>query len=216
LKAACANTRIIEDMLSENVACYGNVHLYVKRMNSTALANKIIRITIVFNSLCVHIIQLRKSQNTTQNLSANRAQLCLLGLRELQRTWDVSNWVLQLFLQFLDQSTARKLRLIDMDRAISPQLQERSTRDQSGMSSLELGAYSGFQHGESSFPTASQGLEMFANMEFSHAFSTREIEDFSRFQLQPDLLNGDIFGGGLDRYYNSVGFRDDNINKSLG
>ena len=35
-------------------------------------------------------------------------------------------------------------------------------------------------------------------------FGTKEAQDFSMFQLQPDLFSGNAFGGGLDQYYNSV------------
>ena len=38
----------------------------------------------------------------------------------------------------------------------------------------------------------------------SHLFETKELQDFAEFQLQPDLFGGDVFGGGLDQYYNSV------------
>lgn len=38
----------------------------------------------------------------------------------------------------------------------------------------------------------------------SQLFGTKEAEDFSMLQLQPDLLNCDIFGGALDQYRNSV------------
>ena len=38
----------------------------------------------------------------------------------------------------------------------------------------------------------------------SYLFGSKEAEDFSMFQLQPDLFSGDLFGGGLDQYYTSV------------
>lgn len=55
-------------------------------------------------------------------------------------------------------------------------------------------------------PSATQGLD-FA----SYLFGTKEAEDFSMFQLQPDLFSGDVFGGGLDQYYNSVMPRGDGM-----
>jgi hypothetical protein len=36
-----------------------------------------------------------------------------MGLQELQKTWEVTNWVLQLFFQYLDRSTAARLQLSD-------------------------------------------------------------------------------------------------------
>ncbi|THC90200.1 hypothetical protein EYZ11_010330 [Aspergillus tanneri] len=51
---------------------------------------------------------------TTRKLAEHRARLCLLGLQELQKTWDLENWVLDLFFRCLDDSTARTLRLTDI------------------------------------------------------------------------------------------------------
>ncbi len=88
----------------------------------------------------------------------------LLGLRELQKTWDVTNWVLQLFFQFLDNSTAKILQHIDPeDSAVQP--------------------------------IATDSHE---------PFGTKEAEDFSMLQLQPELLNCDIFGVDMDQYFNSI------------
>lgn len=39
--------------------------------------------------------------------------MCLLGLKELQKSWDVNNWVLQLFFQYLDESI--RSRLLDAE-----------------------------------------------------------------------------------------------------
>ena len=47
-------------------------------------------------------------------MAEHRAKLCLLGLQELQKTWDIENWVLNLFFRCLDDSTARTLRLTDI------------------------------------------------------------------------------------------------------
>ena len=44
-----------------------------------------------------------------------------------------------------------------------------------------------------------QGLDYMIDL-----FGTKEVQDFSMFQLQPDLFSGDLFGGGLDQYYSSV------------
>lgn len=134
-----------------------------------------------------------------------RAQLCLLGLRELQKTWDVTNWVLQLFLQFLDQATAKRLQLAaESDEAPQqsgsghapiatpgPRMNQEASED-----FASNGA--GYGLGDAGF--AQQGLD-FA----SHLFATKEAEDFSMFQLQPGFyFSGDLFGGGLDQYYNSI------------
>jgi len=39
--------------------------------------------------------------------------LCLLGLKELQKSWDLENWVLDLFFRCLDDRMAKNLRLAE-------------------------------------------------------------------------------------------------------
>lgn len=50
---------------------------------------------------------------TARKLAEHRAKLCLLGLKELQKSWDLENWVLDLFFRCLDDRTAQNLRLAD-------------------------------------------------------------------------------------------------------
>jgi hypothetical protein len=52
-------------------------------------------------------------------LAEHRAKLCLLGLKELQKSWDLENWVLDLFFRCLDDRTARDLRLGDSGASAS-------------------------------------------------------------------------------------------------
>ncbi|OGM50589.1 Zn(II)2Cys6 transcription factor [Aspergillus bombycis] len=98
LDAATRSTRIIEDMLSHNLVQHGPTHL----------------ITHTFSTLCIHTIHCRRTSGTAKKLAEHRAKLCLLGLQELQKTWDIENWVLNLFFRCLDDSTARTLRLTDI------------------------------------------------------------------------------------------------------
>lgn len=95
LDAATRSTRILEDMLSQNLVQHGPVHL----------------ITNTFSALCIHTIQFGRTSGTARKLAEHRAQLCLLGLKELQKSWDLENWVLDLFFRCLDDRTARDLRL---------------------------------------------------------------------------------------------------------
>ncbi|KAJ5162508.1 hypothetical protein N7492_007900 [Penicillium capsulatum] len=95
LDAATRSTRILEDMLSQNLVQHCPVHL----------------ITHTFSALCIHTIQFGRTCGTARKLAEHRAQLCLLGLRELQKSWDLENWVLDLFFRCLDDRTARDLRL---------------------------------------------------------------------------------------------------------
>ncbi|KAH6972332.1 cutinase transcription factor 1 alpha [Ilyonectria sp. MPI-CAGE-AT-0026] len=95
LQAAARNSRIIEDMLLEGNMCHAQIHV----------------ITNVFNTLCIHTVSLRESQGSRRSIAEYRAKLCLLGLQELQKTWEVRNWILQLFFQYLDRSIAARLQL---------------------------------------------------------------------------------------------------------
>ena len=72
-------------------------------------------ITSLFNSLCIHTMDIRRSEKTARQVAEHRAKLCLLGLKELQKTWEVTNWVLQLFFQFLDHSIAKRLEVLEYD-----------------------------------------------------------------------------------------------------
>lgn len=76
------------------------------------------RITHTFSALCIHTIQFGRVTGTARKLAEHRAQLCLLGLKELQKSWDLENWVLDLFFRSLDDRTARDLRLADVN--VSP------------------------------------------------------------------------------------------------
>lgn len=71
------------------------------------------RITHTFSALCIHTIHFGRMAGTARKLAEHRAKLCLLGLKELQKSWDLENWVLDLFFRCLDDHTARNLRLAD-------------------------------------------------------------------------------------------------------
>jgi hypothetical protein len=97
LQAAARNSRIIEDMLPDGEIRHLQIHC----------------ITNLFNTLCIHALNLRRSEGTARAIAEHRAKLCLMGLQELQKTWEVTNWVLQLFFQYLDRSTAARLQISD-------------------------------------------------------------------------------------------------------
>ncbi|KAE8148346.1 Zn(II)2Cys6 transcription factor [Aspergillus avenaceus] len=104
LDAATKGTRILEDMLSHNLVQHGPTHL----------------ITHTFSSLCIHTIHCRRTSGTSRKLAEHRAKLCLMGLQELQKSWDLENWVLKLFFRCLDDSIARTNRLTDIATPIGP------------------------------------------------------------------------------------------------
>ncbi|KAE8408998.1 fungal-specific transcription factor domain-containing protein [Aspergillus pseudonomiae] len=85
-----------------------------KAMFLTGLLHMTYKITHTFSTLCIHTIHCRRTSGTARKLAEHRAKLCLLGLQELQKTWDIENWVLNLFFRCLDDSTARTLRLTDI------------------------------------------------------------------------------------------------------
>ncbi|KAI3401747.1 hypothetical protein diail_9411 [Diaporthe ilicicola] len=110
LGAANQISRIAEDMLerktlqvsrhlprkliAKQIPQYGQMHL----------------ITSLFAALCIHAINLKTADGIGRRLAENRAQICLLGLKEVQKFWRINNTVLDLFLQYLDESIAKRLR----------------------------------------------------------------------------------------------------------
>lgn len=92
-QAACRISRIAEDLLADGSIGHGQIHM----------------ITCLFNALCIHTINLRRVEGTSRIVAEHRAKICLYGLRELQKTWEVTNWVLQLFFRYLDRSMAHRL-----------------------------------------------------------------------------------------------------------
>ncbi|CEJ89926.1 hypothetical protein VHEMI05740 [[Torrubiella] hemipterigena] len=94
LQAAARNSRIIEDILPRGILRHAQIHV----------------ITNLFNTLCMHTIELRRGLGTAKAIAEHRAKVCLMGLQELQQTWEVRNWVLQLFFRYLDQPTAARLQ----------------------------------------------------------------------------------------------------------
>lgn len=67
-------------------------------------------ITSLFAALCIHSINLKTADGVGRRLAEHRAQICLLGLKEVQKFWRINNNVLDLFLQYLDESIAKRLR----------------------------------------------------------------------------------------------------------
>ncbi|KPM42929.1 hypothetical protein AK830_g3594 [Neonectria ditissima] len=91
--AASRISRIAEDMLAQGTLRYGQMHL----------------ITSLFAALCIHAISIKRGVDVTRRIAEHRAQMCLLALQEIQKYWRINNNVLDLFLQYLDVSIARRL-----------------------------------------------------------------------------------------------------------
>ncbi|CVL13690.1 uncharacterized protein FPRN_12065 [Fusarium proliferatum] len=92
--AATKISRIAEDMLAQGTLRYGQMHT----------------VTSLFAALCIHTISIKqKEEGVSRRIAENRAQMCLLGLQEIQKYWRINNNVLDLFLQYLDASIAQRL-----------------------------------------------------------------------------------------------------------
>lgn len=67
------------------------------------------RITSLFTSLCIHVISIRRDTGVNRRIAENRAQMCLICLKEVQKYWRINNNVLDIFFQYLDASLADRL-----------------------------------------------------------------------------------------------------------
>ncbi|RSL74788.1 hypothetical protein CEP53_000037 [Fusarium sp. AF-6] len=94
VSAASNISRIAEDMLEQGVLRYGQMHLVIS----------------LFAALCIHTISIKREVGVPQRIAENRAQMCLLGLKEIQKYWRINNNILDFFLDYLDASIVRKLR----------------------------------------------------------------------------------------------------------
>ncbi|TIC93635.1 Cutinase transcription factor 1 alpha [Colletotrichum higginsianum] len=101
LAAACRISRIAEDMLAQKTLQYGQMHL----------------LTSLFAAFCIHAIDVKSADGIGRQLAEHRAQMCLLGLKEIQKYWRINNNVLDLFLQYLDESVAKRLHGSGSDSA---------------------------------------------------------------------------------------------------
>ncbi|RAQ76667.1 Zn(II)2Cys6 transcription factor [Aspergillus flavus] len=170
LDAATRSTRIVEDMLSHNLVQHGPTHL----------------ITHTFSTLCIHTIHCRRTSGTARKLAEHRAKLCLLGLQELQKTWDIENWVLNLFFRCLDDSTARTLRLTDI---VAPAGQP--------VNHIETTNKSAHADQAQDLPTPTEAMDSIHN----------DPTLAPALQTSPSLENGDITAPG--EWYGLFNFTDD-------
>ncbi|KAL7951300.1 N-terminal binuclear Zn cluster-containing/DNA binding domain-containing protein [Trichoderma barbatum] len=104
LKAACRISRIAEDMSTQGILRYGQMHL----------------ITSIFSALCIHTITIRRGTGLTRRLAEHRAETCLLCLKEVQKYWRININILEFFLQYLDRSIAARLHGMQSDAVVPP------------------------------------------------------------------------------------------------
>ena len=86
LQAGARNVRIIEDMLPRGIMRHAQIHV----------------ITNLSNTLCLNVMDLRSAKGMARTSAEHRSKICLLGLAELQNTWEFRNWILQLFIRRVD------------------------------------------------------------------------------------------------------------------
>ncbi|KAL2203574.1 hypothetical protein CC79DRAFT_1294587 [Sarocladium strictum] len=139
VKAASKISRIAEDMLTQGTLRYGQMHTYgtQRRWEIQALTDCCSRITSLFAALCIHTISIKRNEQVARRIAESRAQMCLLGLQEIQKYWRINNNVLDLFLQYLDVSIAQRLH---------------GTSQAPGMPHLAQGPVTGDQQGDTNEP----------------------------------------------------------------
>jgi hypothetical protein len=178
LQAAARNSRIIEDMLPDGNLRHLQIHC----------------ITNLFNTLCIHALNLRRSDGTARAIAEHRAKLCLMGLQELQKTWEVTNWVLQLFFQYLDRSTAARLQISDNnlpnltpERIKGSEQLTQTLQSKAATSPMDL---NGMVYGYNDGTPASA-----APSDTPWSWSTEEANQFLFSQIENDFSFGE--GGGI-------------------
>ncbi|KAF9880852.1 hypothetical protein CkaCkLH20_01894 [Colletotrichum karsti] len=178
LQAAARNSSIMEDMLLEGNLRHGQIHV----------------ITNLFNTLCIHTVSLRASVGTGRAILEHRAKLCLLGLQELQKTWEGRNWVLQLFFQYLDRSTAARLRMQDDSNELSDtQRHPAAAVSDSRPDSVDDMCRSSQRLPQ---PLNADGLDTLLVSDTPWSWSTEEANQFLFSQIEKDFAFGE--GGVLD------------------
>lgn len=58
-------------------------------------------------------MDLRRSTGIHRRLAEYRAQICLIGLKEIQKYWKINKTVLDLFFKYLDDATAKRLHFTE-------------------------------------------------------------------------------------------------------
>jgi hypothetical protein len=174
-QAAARNTTIVENMIANSSLQHAQIHV----------------ITNIFNTLCIHTLALMNSEGTQRYLVEHRAKLCLLGLRELQKTWEIKNWILQLFFQYLDQSTAARLEI--GEETGEPDAAPRQTSDSRGATANAEGGFLEEMHN-----TTLHSTDLSPGFEMPWLRSTEDVGQFLYSQIENRFVNSE--GGAIDWY----------------
>ena len=132
---------------------------------------------------------MRKSNEIGRQIAEKRAQICLLGLKELKKTWDVNNWVLKLFFQHIDNPTKKRLQPEENADSVMQQyhdVESLGTYHNSGESYVTTSAQSTMPSERSTIPQPDPSGFDWSSI--SHFFNSVEAENFSLYQLEPNLL----------------------------
>lgn len=175
LQAASRNSAIVENMIMDGNLRHSPIHV----------------ITNLFNTLCIHTLSLRNCQDSQRCIIEHRAKVCLLGLKELQETWEVNNWILQLFFKYLDRSTAACLQLGSNERR-----EEENHAD--GARSERNAPIAG---PDDSSPFEAQNIEAFLESDIPWTWSTQEASQF--------LFSQAAMDSGLGRMLKYGSIKDD-------
>ncbi|KAF4439497.1 Cutinase transcription factor 1 alpha [Fusarium acutatum] len=184
IQAAARNSTIIEHMLIEDFMCHGQIHV----------------ITNIFNTLCIHTLQLKELQGGRRFVAEHRAKLCLVGLRELQKTWEYKNWILQLFFQYLDHTTALRLQVEgESGDSTNPPQQPGQQRKQQGDTPVSSVTGNHFQMTQGHDETTSHlHIDQAKVHDASWPIEIENVGQFLHTQIEDRFINGD--GGAMDWY----------------
>jgi hypothetical protein len=68
------------------------------------LTNDLTRVAGMFAALSVHLMIIRRSEDvTSRKLADYRAQICMMGLSELQDSWPAGGWILRVFTRVMEK-----------------------------------------------------------------------------------------------------------------
>lgn len=124
----------------------------------------------------------------------------------MQQTWDVNNWVLQLFFQFLDRSTADKLRMPDF-AATSPDSQREMDGEGPPFRNVRLPGTDVQQNGQTAtmFASTRIGLEdeTNANITQSNSYNAGGDENLFSLILPQEFNMSSDDGNNFNQYFGS-------------
>lgn len=180
LQAACKITSIAEDLLTRSMIRYVNTHM----------------LTCLFNSLCIHTICLRRSNDIGRQVVEKRAQICLLGLQEMKKSGGVNNWILKLYFEHIENPFKKRLQVEDNASNLGQRNHDFENFD---------GASSVITQSQRALPSdlsAHLRADPLSSVWSSAFFNSKAAENFSLYQLEPTLFDGETFGFDFDPYMN--------------